>query len=186
MPLPQQVINQLGHEPPATPGWSLGILSFAGGIFLAVLAIYFGIAFAYEPYLNGKLAGLESQVSQASQSFSSGDQAQLVSFYSQVVNLQSLLKGRSMLTSFFQWLENNTQANTYYSQITVTPGGQVSLSVASKSDADLNQQIAIFEASPQVDGLSISSVGLNAATGLWQFTATLDMDPGVFNSPLSS
>jgi len=51
MPLPDKVIEQLGREPPKTPGWSFGIVMFSGTILFIAVFIYFGLTLGYEPYL---------------------------------------------------------------------------------------------------------------------------------------
>src|ERR1035441_315975 len=111
MPLPQQVINQLSREPSETPGWSGGILLFSGALLLIILAVYFGMIFAYEPYLNGEISSVQSQIATLGQTISPGDQANLIAFYSQIANLQSLLHNHVIFSQFLSWLEQNTEAH---------------------------------------------------------------------------
>jgi hypothetical protein len=184
MPLPQQVINQLGQEPPKTPGWSSGIMFFSGAIFVIVLVIYFGLTLAYTPYLNNKANDLNNQISTASQAISSNGEANLVNLYSQVSNLQSTLRNHILFSQFLSWLQANTEANVYYTQFSFTSasGDEVTLAGSAENEADVNQQIAIFQASPEVSNVSISNVAIGTG-GLWQFSATLVMNPSLFTAP---
>ena len=179
MPLPQQVINQLTQEPSATPGWSSGVLVFCGGIFTVVIVIYLGMTFAYEPYLNGKLSNLQGQVRTLSQSVSSDDQTKLITFYSQISNLQSLLQHHVIFSQFLTWLENNTETGIYYTQFSFGSTGQITLTGDAPSEADINQQIAIFESSPQIQKVAVTNVGTSGTAGVSQFTLTILIDPSV-------
>jgi len=181
MPLPEKVVEQLGREPSDTQGWALGAIFFSGGILFLAVALYFGLTQGYEPYLQSQLSSTQGQVTTLDQSIPPGDQAELINFYSQIANLQALLQEHKGFSQFFGWLEQNTQANTYYSSLSVLAGGQVSLSVTSKTEADVNQQLDIFENAPDVSSVSIS--GLNAPAlpgGGWNYGLTLVMNPSVF------
>lgn len=182
MALPQQVINQLSQEPAETPGWSSGVIFFSGGLLVVTLLIYFFMTLIYEPHLNSEILSTQNQVVQLSQKISPGDQANLITFYSQISNLQSLLQDHVLFGQFLTWLGQNTEANVYYSQLSFASGDQITLTGNAKSEADVNQQVAIFEASPEVEKAVVSTVGLSASTGLWQFTATLIMSPSVFTA----
>ena len=166
-----------------TQGWAFGVLSFSGGILFLVVAIYCGLTFGYAPYLQSQLKGNQNQVSALNNSVSASDQSQLIDFYSQIANLQTLLRRHVIPSQFFSWLEQNTEANVYYQSFTLTAGDQVALSGVAKSEADVNQQIAIFENAPQVSSVTVSNVSAPQLLGnAWTFTATLIMNPSVFSS----
>ena len=179
MPLPQQVIEQLSHEQTKTPGWSSGILLFSGTILVMILAIYVGLIFGYEPYLQGTIQQTQDQMNALSQSISSSDQAQLLTYYSQVVNLRSLVVNHVLFSQFLTWLEKNTEANIYYTNLDFTSGNNVSLTVFGKTQADVNQQIKLFESSPQVKGVSVDSILFSPSVALWTFNATLIVQPSL-------
>lgn len=185
MPLPQKVIEQLGQEPSETQGWATGALLFSGGILFLSLIIYFGLAFGYEPYLQNQLNATQAKVTALDNSISPDDQAQLINFYSQITNLQALLKNHVFTSKFFSWLETNTEANVYYQSFTLSTQDQVTLTGSGASESDVNQQIAIFENSPEVETVSVSSIvapQLGPDNHGWTFTATLTMNPSVFLS----
>jgi len=128
MPLPEKVIEQLGQEPPQTQGWALGALFFSGGILFLTVAVYFGLTLGYEPYLQSQLANAKNQVNALGNSVSASDQSQLIDFYSQIANLQTLLQKHTFSSQFFSWLEQNTEANVYYRSFALTQGDQIALS----------------------------------------------------------
>jgi len=180
MPLPQQVINQLTQPgSSSTPGWSSGVLLFCGSIFGLTIFIYLGMAFAYQPYLNGRLSSLQGQVTTLGQTVSSDDQARLITFYSQITNLKSLLQKHVIFSQFLTWLEANTESHVYYTQLSFGLGGQVTLTGNAPSEADISQQVAIYESSPVVQKVAVTNVGTTGAAGILQFTATLLMNPSV-------
>lgn len=169
----------MSQEPAKTPGWSSGVLSFSAMILVVIVGIYFALV-AYGSVLNGKVSSVQSQVASLDQSIASGDQAQLVAFYSQIVNLQSVLRNHVLFSQFLTWLQSNTEVNVYYTQMSFASGNQVTLSAVARTEADVNQQIAIFESSPLVAKVGISSVANSNTTGLWAFTVVLVMQPSVF------
>jgi Tfp pilus assembly protein PilN len=182
MPLPQKVIEQLGREPTGTQGWAIGALLFSGGILFLSLVIYFGLALGYEPYLQSQLTATQDKVSALDNSISTGDQSQLINFYSQIANLQALLQNHVLSSHFFAWLETNTEANVYYQSLSLASGDQITLAGVAKSEDDVNQQVAIFENSPGVSSVTVSSVSAPQllASG-WNFNVTLVMNPTVFS-----
>jgi hypothetical protein len=184
MPLPGKVIEQLGREPSSgSQGWAVGALMFSGGILFLAIVIYFGLAMGYQPYLQNQLNTAQTQVSALNNSISASDQTQLIDFYSQIANLQTLLGNHTFSSQFFSWLEANTEANVYYQSLTLTTQDNVTLSGMAATEADVNQQVAIFEASPEVSSVSVSNVlapQAGSANAEWTFNLTLAMNPSVF------
>lgn len=183
MPLPENVVAQLGREPAKTQGWAGGAISFSGGILFLAVIIWAGLQFGYEPYLNGQLGATQKKVTDLNNSISASDQAQLVDFYSQTANLQTLLQKHTLTSQFFSWLESNTEANVTYTSFSLTLDDHALLGGTAASEADINQQIAVFENSPQVSSVSVSAVTAPLIPGqAWTFRANLAMTPSVFLS----
>jgi hypothetical protein len=180
MALPQQVVEQLNQGSRRTPGWSSGIILFSGSILFIVVFVYAGLQFGYVPYLNAQLSSLESQAQKVEQSVSVSDEASLVTFYSQINNLQSLITSHVFFSQFLDWLGQNTEANVYYASMSFTSNDQVTLLGIAKTSADISEQVAIFEASPEISGLSLSNVVLAPSTNEWTFDVVLTMRPSVF------
>ncbi len=180
MPLPQQVINQLSREPAETPGWSVGVMFFSAGFLIILLLIYFGMTLAYEPYLNGQISSVNNKTQTLSQSISSPDQANLLTFYSQIANLQMLLKHHIVFPQFLSWLGQNTEANIYYSSFSFSSGNELTLTGNAKTESDINQQIAIFQVSPEVQKVVVSNINPASTGGGLQFSATVLMNQSIF------
>ena len=186
MPLPQQVVEQLEKEPAPSRGRGAGALVFSGGVLLFVALLYAGIAFGYAPYVNAQISSLNVRLSTVNASISSAQEQQIIDFYSQITNLQSILSRHTSMTRFLSWLEKNTEANVYYENMSVAGGDKVSLQGVAKTEGDINQQIAIFEASPQVADAVVSSISPATQTGAatasaLSFNVTLTMQPSVFS-----
>ena len=119
MPLPQKVVEQLGREPPKTPGWSGKLLMFSGTIIFVTLSVYFGLSFGYTPYLKAEIEKINKDIEQFGQQVPVGDQLKLVSFYSQLGNIKSLLSSQIIGLRAFDWIEKNTQVNTYIKNFSI-------------------------------------------------------------------
>ena len=183
MPLPEKVIEQLGREPSHSQGWALSALFFSGSILFLTVAVYFGLTLGYQPYLQSQLVSVKNQVDTLGKSVSASDQSQLIDFYSQIANLQTLLQQHVLSSQFFSWLEQNTEANVYYRSLALSGRDQITLSGVATSEADVNQQVAIFENSPEVSSVTVSNVAAPSLLGGgWTFSVTLIMNPSVFSA----
>ncbi len=191
MALPQQVVEQLGQESRRTPGWSSGMLLFSGSVLFVIVLIAAGLRFGYEPYLNAQLSSLDSQIQKVGQSISASDQANLVTFYSQISNLQSLITNHVFFSQFLTWLEQHTEANVYYTNMVFASGNQIALVGIAQTSADVSEQIAVFEAAPEVTAVSLSNVTYSSSVNGWIFNVVLTMQTSVFgwvpgNAPVVS
>jgi len=182
MALPQQVIDRLSKDPAETPGWSYGMLLFGGGVFAITILIYFGLTLGYGPYLDGQIQAQNRQIQTVAQSISVSDQNQLVTFYSEIANIKTTLANHIFFSSFLAWLEKNTEANMTFTHLGFSSGNQISLTGLAPSMADVDQQLAIFQASPAVKNFSISNVTLTGSNE-WQFNAALTVDPAAVLGP---
>jgi uncharacterized protein (DUF486 family) len=179
MALPQQVVEQLNQGSHRTPGWSSGIMLFSGSILFITLFIYAGLKFGYEPYLTGQISSLDSQAQKVGLSVSASDEATLVTFYSQISNLQSLIKNHVFFSQFLTWLEQHTEANVYYTSMVFTSGNQIALTGTAKTAADVSEQISVFEAASEISATSLSNVAFSPAGNDWTFNVVLTIDPSV-------
>jgi hypothetical protein len=164
----------------------MGAIVFSGGVLLFVALLYAGIAFGYVPYVNAQISSANSQLSTVNASISSAQEQQIIDFYSQITNLHTILAHHTSMTQFLSWLEKNTEANVYYESLGVSGGNQVTLRGIAKSEADINQQVAIFESSSEVANTVVSSISPatqagTAAAGSLSFNVTLTMQPSVFS-----
>lgn len=179
MALPQKVIAQLSREPPKTPGWSGQLMMFSSTIFFISLLIYLGLTFGYQPYLRSEADKLQDQIQAFSQQIPLEEQEKIIDFYSQLINLQTVLANHVFTSQTFEWMENNTQANVYYEKFDLNPTtNKLSLGGIAKTMEDVNQQFAIFANNPAIQRMSISNVTFSS--GFWQFNVNLFFEPGYF------
>ncbi|MDR3582171.1 MAG: hypothetical protein P4L67_02760 [Candidatus Pacebacteria bacterium] len=182
MPLPQQVIEQLGREPESSQGWAAGAMLFSVGVIALVAVIYLGMKFGYEPYLNNQISQAQDQVAKADQAVSVGDEQQIVGFYSQIANLKTALANHVYSSQFLSWLQNNTEANVYYQTLDLSSGNRVSIKGVGKTEADVNQQIAIFESASVVKSVVVSNIAIAQSPAVgFGFSATLTMATSAFS-----
>jgi hypothetical protein len=127
MALPQQVVEQLGKEPSQAQGWSFGVLFFSGGMLVLAIAVYLGITFGYDPYLQNEITNTQNKITALNNSISPTDQTNLINFYSQVSNLKILLQKHTLSSQFFSWLEKNTEVNVYYQSLSMASGYKFSV-----------------------------------------------------------
>lgn len=186
MPLPQQVINRLTQEPETAPGWSGGVILFSLGLFIIAVALYVGMAYGYEPYINSQIDSVKNQINALTKNISQADEANLISFYSQITNVQSTLANHVVFSAFLSWLEAHTEANVYYNSLSFSAGNRVTLLANAANESDVNQQIAIFESSPDVSNVSVSNVAQSTQNNTWQFGITLTMNPAVLHATVAA
>ena len=186
MALPEQIVERLSHEPVRTPGWSSRLLMFSGTIFFISLALYIGIVFGYKPYLEKEVANLDGQIKSFGQKIPPEEQSRLVSFYSQISNIQGVFRGHVASSKFFEWLEKNTETNIYYTRMNLLSfSGQVSLAGVSKTVEDFSKQLVVFQNSPLVQRVAVNSFSNVPANNMWQFDMTLYLTNGALSQSAS-
>ncbi|MEK7187818.1 MAG: hypothetical protein AAB691_03155 [Patescibacteria group bacterium] len=187
MALPSKVVDQLSRAPARTPGWSSRVLLFSATFFILSFGIYLGIQFGYKPYLENQIAGLEKEIADFSKQVPERDQDELISFYSQLDNLSTLLKKQSMPSKSFSWLEENTNVNVQLVSFvfngtnkTMTLGGQA------RSIVNLGEQLNRFKSQSLVKSSQLTQLSLDQKSGVWTFSITLTMTPSFFASAMTS
>lgn len=177
MPLPQEVINRLSDERPATAGWSSVLLGFAGAILAVVVVGYLVIAFFYKPNVDAQSAAVGREIARVSQSVGADQVASLIAYYSQTDHVRTLLAHHVVFSQFLAWLEKNTEANVSYNSLSFASGNQANLSLLARSEGDINQQLAIYESDPNVLSVSVSNISLAGVSGFWQANVTIVVSP---------
>jgi hypothetical protein len=184
MPLPEKAIEQLGREPPRTPGWSGQLLIFSSTVLFISVLIYVGLVFGYQTYLKSQVKKIQDQIQVFSQQIPADEQAKIASFYSQLTNLKLLLANHVVSSRAFGWLEKNTQANVYWSSFNLNvDAGSLAINGVAKSIDDLEQQLAIFQSLSEIKKMNIGSISHSSsasASSSWSFGVTLFFPRGYF------
>jgi len=157
-------------------------LLFSAALFLISVIVYGGVVFGYMPYFEGRRKKLNDQIQAFTQQIPVAQQENLTSFYAQLSNIKKLLDERAVFSPFLKWLEERTQANIFYRQISVeTLSGKVSFSGAGKSLGDVEEQLAVFERAKEVTAATFGPV-TSKEKGVWEFSGALSLTPGFFTN----
>lgn len=180
MALPEQAIQKMIREPAPSQGAYRELVMFSVALFAIALIIYVGLTFGYKPYLQAQVDALDKQVQSFNAAIPADQKSQLISAYSQLVNLQTLLVQHGSAASFLTWFEAHTHPNVYYTQFALNAlSGQLTLSGVGKSLGDVAEQLAIFERDPKVTRINFTNVSPGIG-GIWQFNLTLFFDQSIF------
>jgi len=178
MALPTQEIEKIVRGPAAAQGTYKQLLVLSGSLLVISFVLYFGLTLGYEPYLQGQVANFDSQIQQFAKQVPAEDQAKLVSFYSQLVNLKTLLNRHPSTLNLFTWLEKNTQANTYFTKFSFNGTTyQFSLAGVSKTTDDVAMQAAILESQPEVLRMNLNNLSPAEGGSGWQFNINVFVSP---------
>jgi len=175
MAFPQKVTDRLSQAPSRTPGSLRQLLLLSTLLFLLSVASYVGLSFGYKKYLESSIKDSKEQIIAFSEQVPVEEQAKLISFYSQLINLKSLLANHINLSPSFTWLEDNTQINTYFLSLDFDKkSNSLSLSAVSKTFNDMAEQILAFEnLKDQVVGVKVSNI--SSQPNAWQFNLDLTL-----------
>ncbi len=157
------------------------LIMFSVALFAIALIIYLGLTFGYKPYLQSQVDALDTQVQSFNAAIPTDQKNQLITAYSQLVNLQTLLSQHPSAAGFMVWFEMHTHPNIYYTQFALNvASGQLTLTGVAKGLIDIAEQVAIFEGDQKVTRINFTNVSPSVG-GVWQFGLTLFFDPSIFH-----
>lgn len=181
MALPAQAIEKLSHSPERTTGVYSQLLMLSLSLLILAVFLFLGLKYGYEPYLNSRITKLDAEIERFGQEIPADKQAEMATFYSQIVNLRTVLGNHTVITPLWSWLEKNTLQNVYFSKVTVNiASDQATVQGGARSNADIMSQFAVIENSPEVESLVFGNVN-NTPQG-WQFNATIFFKPSFFSN----
>lgn len=142
------------------------LLSFSGIIFGFSLFIYLGMVFGYIPYLNSEIKSLNSKIFSLNQSIDENQQKQLLNFYSQMVNIENLLKDRKSVLPIFDLIEKNTYQSARYSSLRMNMiNKEIGISVSVPDYETLIKEIALWNSNAKIKKVILESISQNSAKG---------------------
>ena len=165
------------QRPPIGLPWKLFLFSIV--IFSLTVVAYFGLRFGYSYYLNAQLVTVENQIADLAKQIPKDQQDAYFRFYSQTVNLQTLLSQHVLTSKIFPLIEANTNQGTFYSRFALDVAGKkLALEGSARSYDVLAQQLEAFR---QVSTIQDSTIGESKlGDGRVTFRATLNLDPSIF------
>ncbi len=178
-------LNEQFVSEPVVIGLPWRLLVFSIVLFAFSILIYFGMNIGYESYLNSKASGLDSQLNQLSNSVSQKDQQQFVGFYSQIVNLKTVLGQHIFSENIFPFLEKNTIPQVFYTEAKFdgTSNG-LEIDGEAASLQVLAQQLAQFEKAPELQTAILKSTNFNQnQSGAIDFVISLTFQADFLSKP---
>lgn len=129
--------------------WRFIIFSFL--IFLVTILMYFGLKFGYLNYLNGQISDLDKNLNELVGSIDEIEREKLISFYSQLVNLENISQNHIYVSKIFKFLEDNTLSKVMYNNFQFNAEKNVIFLNGSASDLNyLASQVNLFEKNKNV------------------------------------
>ncbi len=177
MALPAQAIEKMIREPSRSQGAYRQLMLLGLGLFVLVVVIYAGIRFGYQAYLKSSVEKLTVQKDEMSAAVPAEAQAETAAFYSQLVNLRTLLGSHSRVSPAFALLERSISPDIYYTRMNVNvTTNEMALAGAAKSLSAIAAQAALLERQPEVSRVNFSNAGTQTG-GTWQFSMTVFLNP---------
>jgi hypothetical protein len=139
-------------------GWPWRLLIFMAIVFCTMAALYLGMTLGYKPYLDSKISGLDQEISQLSQSIDEEQQKNLISFYSQLININNLLATHPESSKFFDFLEKNTSGKVYYESADLSVAEKtVKLEGVAANYSALSEQMELFRRASEITNISLDN-----------------------------
>lgn len=138
-------------------GWPWRFFLFSLLVAVAAGVIYAGLTYGYRPFLSVQIDEQKAAIAQLSQIIPKKQQEDFIAFYSQLVNLQSLLKDHIFTSKIFPFLQANTNRFIYYSLLDLRLGERrLIIEGVAASYEIFAQQLQAFSLAPEVETLIIN------------------------------
>jgi len=142
--------------------WHLLIFS----IFLLGFSIfiYFGLKFGYVSYLNSRASVLDKKIEALTNKVSKDEQQNLISFYSQFINLKKVLGDHFFASNAYSFLERNTLPAVYYYEANFLADDKT-LELKGKADAmeTLVGQLSLLDKAPELEKVVLEQLNFEGA-----------------------
>lgn len=135
------------------PGGGLPWRLFSFALFLLIVAcgMYLGLKFGYGPILNNRIEDLDADLAALSEQIPKTEQENFISLYSQLINLQGVLRKHVMASVVFPILEKNTHTGVSYTNFDLSMSDRrLSIEGLARSYEVLAQQLEAWSKVPQV------------------------------------
>lgn len=139
-------------------GWPWRLLTLMIVVFLLSIFIYIGMIFGYKPYLNSQIKKLENEIASLNQSVDKTKQEQLISLYSQFINVQKLIDSHSITSGIFDLMEKNTYPSVRYNNLTIDVNSREIVIDGAAPDYDtLIKEAALFDSLPEIENITLNN-----------------------------
>ena len=160
MPYTQSALQtELSRQREAAAGWPWRLMTLSIIVLLAVVAVYLGMRFGFEEaYLKGALADEEATYAATFKSVSPEDQKRVFDFYSQLSNIDTLLKKQGKVTPYAVIIEQNTLNAITFSNLDIKTSDTAIVAVIvgrTATYSSIVQQLGLFKAAPDVSDVKL-------------------------------
>ena len=151
------------------------IFIFALILFGTIIGSYFGLILGYRPYLDSRIAAVQAEIDALAQSISVEEQANFLRFYSQIVNLKTLLDTHIVFARFFPFLEKSTNKQVAYEVATLTTDkNELVLEGVAQSYAVIAEQLESLNQSLEVEDYILNQSQIAEGKIRFRIVASLD------------
>lgn len=172
MPYTQSVLQtELSKQREAAAGWPWRLMTLSFIILLAVFAVYAGMRFGFEDmYLKRALIREDAAFSETFKSVSLEEQKEVFNFYSQLSNIDTLLKKQGKASPYSTLIEQHTLKAITYSGMDLRFTDSLAvilLDGKTASYASVVQQLAQYKKAPGVTDVKLLGARfINSAEGI--------------------
>lgn len=137
------------------------LMVFAIVLFSFSVFVYFGIHYGYEAYLDQQDTAVNAKLEVLAKKVSQSDEENFVGFYSQIVNLKTVLDKHAFPSNTFKLLESKVAADAYFTNGAYSSDDHsINLHGFAKNFDALAQQISVFQQATEVGNVSLKDVNI--------------------------
>lgn len=160
--------TELSKQREASAGWPWRLLTLSLVIVLTVVAVYVGMKFGFEDaYLKRALSSADAEAAKTSKTVSPDEQKQIFNFYSQLSNIDTLLKKQGKGTVYLDMIEKNTLKAVVYGNMDMKIDDKVAtikMDGKAPSYSAVVQQMELYKKLPNIKEVKLS--GARTGSGL--------------------
>jgi len=147
-------------------GWPWKLLFLSGAVFITTGIIFAGMQYGLFPYLEAQTKKTDQDINKLGSAVSDEQVKNFSNFYSQLNNIQNLLKNHNRGIDFVSLLETNTLKNIYFKSMNVDLKGYVAkLDGLAPSYEVLSQQMEVFRQAAGVSDVNLDGANLSEEKG---------------------
>ncbi|MDI6821156.1 MAG: hypothetical protein QMD65_03200 [Patescibacteria group bacterium] len=165
-------------------GWPWRLLIFTVIVFALSIFIYFGLRFGYGAYLDTASENLDRDIKALSEKVPPADREEFIKFYSQIINLKTVLDNHPYGSNVFKFLEKNTIGSIYFTEAEMlVDNSALNLKGFGKDFETVAQQMAILEKASEVNRVLLDQVNIQKEGVI--FSLSLYFNSGFIKKPAS-
>ena len=174
----QTLDEKIGREE-LPVGWPWRFFLFSLLIAVTAVVAYAGLAFGYMPFLQSQIARQEENLEELGRVVPQKKQDELTGFYSQLVNLQGVVKSHAAVSPLFNIIESRTNTGVQYTLFEVrVPERKATLEGVAASYGIFAQQLHAFNLTPEIESMIVNDS--NALEGRVKFRLSIIFKPALF------